>query len=232
MKLFKENRTYFPDPSLAPDDGLVDVRDDISFEMLFEAYSFGIFPWPHEGYPILWFCPPQRGVLFFENLHIPKSLNRRLRTAGFEISINRNFLAVIEACAEQPRPGQTGTWITDRLKEAYLDFHQKGYAHSVECWREGKLVGGLYGVFVGGYFCGESMFHHESDSSKACLIHLIEVLKASGHEWMDIQMVTPHLEKMGGVYVPRAQFLQMVEEAKKSAMPFLSSLSGSRRKSG
>lgn len=205
-------RKFFPDPRNALDEGLVDVRDDVSVEILLEAYRNGIFPWPQEGLPLLWFSPPERGVLDFADLHISRSLKKVLRWSEFEISFDQDFERVMSECQSQPRPGQTGTWITDKLIRAFLEFHQAGYAHSVECWQAGRLVGGLYGVLVDNVFCGESMFFHKPDASKVALVFLIEKLKAAGLEWMDIQMVTPVLKGFGGKYISRDEYLKRLEQ--------------------
>ncbi len=154
----KKEREIFPDPSLDFEEGLVAVSKDINPEMLFESYSFGVFPWPHEGYDNLWFCPERRGVLDFKEIHIPRSLNKFLKTNSFKVTCNSEFDSVIEECAKAKRKEQSGTWITDDILNAYKDFHTQGYAHSVECWDNNNLVGGMYGVFVNGYFSGESMF--------------------------------------------------------------------------
>ena len=219
MKLFAERRTTFPDPESGLDEGVVDLSDDLRIERLLEAYSFGIFPWPHEDLPTIWFCPKDRGVLDFADFHIPKSLEKVHRKKTFHCTFNQRFNEVIEACAKIPRPHQTGTWITPKLVDAYKAFHKAGYAQSVECWLGDRLVGGLYGVYVAGVFSGESMFHWEDNASKICLVELIAALKANGIEWMDIQMVTPVLEGMGGKYISRKDYLARVEKAKRTAKP-------------
>ncbi len=199
----------FPDPESADPSGLLCVGGDLNSESLLAAYTRGIFPWPHPGYPLLWFSPPERGIIQFQNLHIPQSLKKIIKKSRYEFSFDRAFAEVMDQCAQVPRPGQDGTWITDEMKLAYLDFHQRGHAHSVECWREGDLVGGLYGVWVGGAFVGESMFFKADNASKLCLLYLIEFLRAHGHKWMDVQMVTPVVEALGGGYVPRSEFLNL-----------------------
>lgn len=218
-KLFAKKRLTFPDPQQALDDGIVDLSDDLRVERLLEAYSFGIFPWPHEDLPTLWFSPDKRGVLDFKDFHVPRSLQRTLARDKFKFTFDRAFDAVIEACSSQSRPGQSGTWITPRLLRAYRDFHRAGYAHSLEVWEEGVLVGGLYGVYVGGVFGGESMFHLRPDASKAAVVKLVEFLRGKGLLWMDIQMVTPVLEHFGGHYIARAKFLERLELSKQVAKP-------------
>jgi leucyl/phenylalanyl-tRNA--protein transferase len=219
MKLFVTQRTSFPDPESSLDDGIVDLSDDLRVERLLEAYSFGIFPWPHEDLPTIWFCPKERGVLDFKDFHIPKSLDKFYRKKPYRCTFNQRFDEVIEACAKVPRPHQHGTWITPKLVAAYKAFHRAGYAHSIECWEGEKLVGGLYGVYVGGVFSGESMFYWADNASKVCLIELVNFLKGRGLEWIDIQMVTPLLESFGGKYLSRREYLARVEKAKMSARP-------------
>jgi leucyl/phenylalanyl-tRNA--protein transferase len=220
MKLFAERLETFLPPDRALEEGLVDVSDNISVERLLEAYSFGIFPWPQEGFPILWFSPKERGVLEFKDLHVPKSLAKwRKRNSELTLTWNQAFVDVISACARVPRPGQSGTWITSKLKAAYVDFHHAGYAHSLECWRENELVGGIYGVYVAGVFCGESMFHREANVSKLCMVQLVKALKSMGLKWMDIQMLTPVTEALGGKLIARKEFLSWLAKSKMAAQP-------------
>ncbi len=209
-------KARFPNPRTAGEDGLLCYGGNLEVETLFAAYNQGIFPWPQEGLPLLWFSPEQRGVLDFRDLHWPRRFVRTLKDARFHITFNRAFTEVIRECALIPRSHEPGTWILPAMQEAYLRFHEAGFAHSVECWQEGQLVGGLYGVYVGGVFSGESMFFKVSDASKRCLFSLIQVLQASGVGWMDIQMMTPVLENLGGKYVSRDEFLLRLEEAHKT----------------
>lgn len=207
----------FPDPRSAADDGLLCYGGDLEVETLLQAYSHGIFPWPQEGLPLLWFSPAERGVLDFNEIHWPKRFLRELRDGQFEITFDLAFEQVIRECAKIPRAHEKGTWIVPEMQKAYARFHEAGYAHSVECWRSGdvggELLGGLYGVYVEGVFSGESMFFKASGASKRCLYALVERLKASGLEWMDIQMVTPVLETFGGKYISREEFLRRLERA-------------------
>ncbi len=216
-ELFAQQRKHFLDPRQSLSEGLVEVSDQINSEILLEAYSFGIFPWPQDGLPILWFCPESRGILKFSELKLSKSFKKFLKQTTYKISMNECFDQVIEECALQSRPGQEGTWINQKLISAYKEFHRAGYAHSIEAWDNKRLVGGLYGVYVGGVFCGESMFFKESEASKFCLYHLIEKLKSEGIQWMDIQMVTPLLESWGGQYVKRDEYLDLLERSKAQA---------------
>lgn len=219
MKLFAPELRSFPHPETALSEGIVDLSDDLRVERLLEAYSFGIFPWPHEDLPTLWYSPEERGVLEFKDLHIARSMHKFLNTTTMRVTFNQAFSDVIDECAKSPRPGQNGTWITEKLLRAYKEFHQAGYAQSVEVWQEEELVGGLYGVYVGGLFCGESMFFKKANASKLALLRLIEQLQANGLEWMDIQMVTPALATFGGHYISRSEFLKRLEAVKKVARP-------------
>ncbi len=218
MKLFEGHLRSFPDPRMTLDEGILDISDDLRVERLLEAYSFGIFPWPHEDLPTLWYCPVERGVLDFASFKIPHSLQKFMRKCTWTVTMNQAFDRVLDECAAAPRPEQKGTWITEKLIDAYRDFHRAGYAHSVEVWDGEDLVGGLYGVYVGGVFCGESMFFHKSNASKFALVKLIEFLRGKGFSWMDIQMVTPLMEMLGGKYISREQFLARLEKAKRSAI--------------
>ena len=163
------------------------------------------------GRPTLWFCPPQRGVLFFEELKIPKSTRKALKRKTFELTLNRDFAGVIENCAEVSRGGE-GTWILPEMISAYRELHRRQKAISVEAWSCGELAGGLYGVLIKGVFSGESMFFKKSEASKVCLVHLIEHLKKRGHRWIDIQMVTPVTRQFGGRLIPRKVFLDLLKK--------------------
>lgn len=206
----------FPNPRHFPGiDGIVYVGGNLAIPTLLQAYAIGIFPWPVEGYPLLWHCPDARGILEFSKLHIPRSLARFRRHTDLRVTFNTAFTEVIEACAKQPRPGQDGTWILPNFIPAYTKFHKAGFAHSVEVWNPaGELVGGMYGVYLNGVFSGESMFHKETNASKLALLAVIEKLQAKGLTWMDIQMVTPLLEHLGGEYVSRISFLDRLEAEK------------------
>lgn len=217
MDLFKEKREFFPNPKNALIDGLIAVDDTLTVDRLLEAYSFGIFPWPQEELPILWFCPPERGILEFSDYEVSRKFQKFLKKHPFEIKFNSDFEQVINNCRKSHRPGQQGTWITEKIFNAYLKFHEAGYAHSIEAWQGKELVGGLYGVYVAGVFCGESMFYKIDNASKVCLDATIQVLKGNGQSWMDVQMVTPYLESVGAHYISRNHFLQKLEEQKKTA---------------
>ncbi len=198
----------FPDPRLAHEDGVLCWGGELTSKNLCKAYSLGVFPWPQEGYPLLWFSPAQRGVIDFGEFHISKRLRRDLAAANFEISFDRDFEQVITNCQKIKRVHEKGTWINQEMLLAYSKLHLEGYCHSVECWKANKLVGGLYGVFIGGVFSGESMFFLEDNASKFCLIRLVEFLKTLSLTWMDTQMVTPLVKNFGGKYIERDEFLQ------------------------
>ena len=210
MKFVADKLSYFPDPRFAGEEGVVLIGDEISSEILLEAYSFGIFPWPYESLP-LWCSPDPRGVLDFDDVHISRTLKKAMSQTDYQITYNKCFSRVIEACAKAPRPEKEGTWIISPLIKAYKKFHHEGYVHSVECWVGDELVGGLYGVYVAGIFSGESMFYRQNNASKYCLVHLIEKLKSMGCTWMDIQMVTENLKALGGKYISREKYLNRVQ---------------------
>jgi len=198
----------FPDPRDADEDGLLALGGDLHPESLRMAYGQGIFPWPHQGMPLLWFSPPMRAVLDFSDLHVPKSLAKERRKGRFTFTIDAAFERVIRSCRRSPRPEQEGTWITAEMVRAYVLLHRLGDAHSVEAWDEdGELVGGLYGVDAGGAFAGESMFFVQPYASKLCLLHLIDHLAAQGVDWLDIQMMTPHFAALGAKEIDREAFL-------------------------
>lgn len=174
---------------------------------LLAAYRRGVFPWPVEGLPLLWFCPRERAILDFADLHVGRSLARARRRSTLRFTVDAAFPAVIAACADSPRPGQENTWITPAILAAYTRLHALGVAHSVEAWRGEALVAGVYGVDVDGAFAAESMFHRESDASKLALLYLVDVLRAGGLDWLDVQVITPHLERLGARTIPRREFL-------------------------
>jgi leucyl/phenylalanyl-tRNA--protein transferase len=204
----------FPDPRSANAEGVVGIGGDLHPESLLLAYRQGIFPWPVEGLPLLWFCPAERGILEFADLHIPRSLERACRLATLRCTVDVAFAAVIRSCAATPRPGQGGTWITPQIIAAYTRLHRLGVAHSVEAWRAQRLVGGIYGVDVDGAFAAESMFYHEPNASKLALLHLIDHLRHQGLDWIDIQLLTPHLARLGATAIPRDMFLEKLRRTR------------------
>ena len=187
------------------------IGADLSPERILDAYRRGIFPWgTYEGYP-LWYCPDPRMTLFPNQVRISRSLLKTLRRRDYEVRLDFDFAAVIEACATTLRPGQDGTWITPDMQAAYLRLHELGWAHSVETWKEGKLVGGLYGLAIGGMFYGESMFSWRTDASKIAFAHLARYLEQEGFGMIDCQMHTDHLASLGAREIPVREFLHQVE---------------------
>lgn len=202
----------FPDPRKADPSGLVAVGGELTTPTLLEAYSRGIFPW-YEKAPILWFSPDPRMVLLPERLHVSRSLQRTLRRGLFELKLDTAFEQVIRACAIAPRRGQFGTWLNRDMIRAYCALHAEGYAHSAEAWREGRLVGGMYGVSLGGVFYGESMFTREPDASKTALVRLVDQIRAWGFALFDCQIHTPNAERFGATEWPRGDFLDALSKA-------------------
>lgn len=207
------NRDWFPNPETAlPDpDGLLAGGGDLSTHRLLNAYRRGIFPWYQDGQPILWWSPSVRAVLHPENLRISRSLRKTLRNKPFKITCDTVFDQVIKSCAA-PRTYSQGTWITDEMQKAYLQLHQAGYAHSIETWHDGKLVGGLYGIAIGGCYFGESMFSCMNDASKVAFVCLIRHLQARQFRLIDCQMMTPHLESLGATPLERPFYLLALKE--------------------
>lgn len=204
--------TPFPPLAAALDEpnGLLAASRDMSPQRLLDAYRRGIFPWYSGGTPVLWWSPDPRMVLLLDEFRVTRSLRKRLRQRAIEIRADTAFRAVIEACAMALRPGQSGTWITPEIVRAYTKLHELGYAHSVEAWRDGELVGGLYGVAIGRMFFGESMFALETDASKVALVHLVAILRERGFPMIDCQQETEHLASFGARPIPRAQFADRV----------------------
>ncbi|MBK9264397.1 MAG: leucyl/phenylalanyl-tRNA--protein transferase [Polyangiaceae bacterium] len=197
-------------------DDIVGVGGELDPHVLVEAYRRGVFPWPIDGLSVLpWFCPRERAILDFKLIHVPRSLRRALRQTSFVCTVDTQFDRIIDLCGEVPRPGQDGTWITPELLMAYKELHRMGYAHSVEVWNvEKRLVGGIYGVCVDGVFSAESMFHLEPNASKVALFHLVSLLEKAGCEWMDIQVMTPHMEALGAITLSRKRFLDKLAKAR------------------
>jgi len=208
----RQSPLRFPDPRDAGADGLVAVGGDLETSTLLEAYSHGIFPWPHDDYPLLWFSPDPRGVLDFEEFHVPRSLKKwAAKHSHWNYTVNKSTAEVIKACQGQKRPGQDGTWITNEIVDAYCRFAGEGYVKSLECWDDEELIGGIYGVQLNQRFSGESMFYRKPNASKMCVWRLVEHLQGQGQTWMDIQMVTPVTASFGGKYIPREEFLSRIE---------------------
>jgi len=204
----------FPPVGDADEDGLLAVGGDLEIPSLLLAYRNGIFPWPLNARLLAWFAPPERGVLFFDRFHVPRSLRRERARSSLEFRIDTAFEEVIAACATVPRArGPAGTWITPAMVRAYTALHRAGHAHSFEAWADGELVGGMYGVSINGMFAGESMFFTRSGASKLTLWFAVEHLMSRGATWLDCQMVTPVLGVLGAEEIPRAEFLELLQRA-------------------
>ncbi len=203
----------FPDPEATDADGLLAVGGDLSAPRLLAAYRTGIFPWYSKGEPILWWCPPVRAALNPAGVHISRSLGRTIRQGRFEVREDTAFAQVVRACARAPRPGQPDTWITAEMQAAYTLLHHHGIAHSVEAWRDGRLVGGLYGLALGAAFFGESMFSLEPDASKVAFAHLTARLEGWGFTLLDCQVENTHTTSLGARPIPRAAFLTQLAAA-------------------
>lgn len=196
-----------------PADGIVHFGGRLTIGNLRNAYRAGIFPWFTDGIPLPWHCPERRAILDLDDLHVPRSLEKQRRRGELTFSIDRDFAGVIRECSVAFRPGQRGTWITNEFEQSYIDLHHAGDAHSVEAWdRAGELVGGLYGVDAGGVFCGESMFYRTPNSSKLALLHLADQLRLRGSNWLDAQVMTPHIKALGAIEVDRDVFLDRLKD--------------------
>ena len=204
----------FPDPekALQEPNGLLAIGGDLSEARLLNAYRNGIFPWYNPEEPILWWSPDPRTVFEFDRLHVSRSLQRALRREDYRVTLDQDFASVIRACGA-PRKGQPGTWLSDDMIDAYCALHQAGHAHSIEVWREEKLIGGLYGIALGGCFFGESMFSRASNGSKIALVWLCRQLQAWDFDFLDGQVSSPHLQRMGASIWPRRQFLERLKLA-------------------
>jgi leucyl/phenylalanyl-tRNA--protein transferase len=200
-----------PDPSLALDEpnGLLAVGGALTSDWLLTAYRRGVFPWFSRGQPVLWWSPDPRAVIVPDRFRVSRSLARSIRNRGYETRIDSDFAAVLDGCAG-PRPDGDGTWIVPAMRRAYQDLHRLGWAHSFETWHDGRLVGGLYGVWIGRLFCGESMFTRARDASKVALARLVDEARAGSIALIDCQMPTPHLDSLGAVCIPRAEYLRAV----------------------
>jgi leucyl/phenylalanyl-tRNA---protein transferase len=204
----------FPPIDSADEHGLLALGGDLDIDSLLLAYSQGIFPWPiSEEYPLAWFSPDPRGILAFDRLHLSTSFKKFLKKNPYEVRFNTDFKSVITKCSEVKRPDNAGTWITEDIIEAYINLHHEGYAYSVETYLEDRLVGGVYGVCINRFYSGESMFHLEDNASKVALVSLLYKLKQQDIGWIDTQMVTPVVESLGGVGIPRETYLKMLERS-------------------
>jgi leucyl/phenylalanyl-tRNA--protein transferase len=207
---FLDERMRFPDAGLADRNGLVAVGGKLSVPWLLLAYRSGLFPWTVR--PVTWWSPDPRGIFELEGFHVSRSLRRVLNQGAFEITMDRAFRQVMEGCAESA-PGRRTTWITEEFVAAYCRLHEEGYAHSLECWQKKELVGGVYGVSLGGLFAGESMFHRVSNASKVALFHLMEHLRSRGFELFDIQVLSNLTAQLGGTNISRGGYLERLKSA-------------------
>ena len=203
-----------PSPVTADERGVVGIGADLAPGTLLAAYRAGLFPMHVDGGALAWWSPDPRGVLPLDGLKVSRSLRKAVDR--LEVSVNRDFAGVIAACADPSRPHG---WINADIRDAYTRLHRLGWAHSVEAWEDGELVGGLYGVAVGGLFAGESMFHRRPDASKAALVHLVEVLRLGGATLLDVQWTTPHLVSLGAVALPRSEYLRRLGDALEHPLP-------------
>jgi leucyl/phenylalanyl-tRNA--protein transferase len=209
MPLFRlSERIEFPPAYLARSDGLLCVGGDLSLERLLLAYQNGIFPWFSDNEPLLWWSPDPRMVLFPESIKISRSLKKKIKRTPFKITMDNAFEQTIVSCAQPRRDKIEGTWLVEEMIDAYIQLHKHGYAHSIETWHGNALVGGLYGITLGGSFFGESMFSHENDASKMALAALATLLRTEGFDMIDCQVTTHHLLNMGAIELSRNKFLK------------------------
>lgn len=215
---------FFPPPSSSTPDGLVAIGGDLTVERLLDAYRHGIFPWPiYEEDPMLWWSPDPRAILPLDGMHISRRLQRRIRAREFRLTCDLAFSEVIRNCACGPGR-QGGTWLTREMIAAYTQLHAHGHAHSVEAWKDNELVGGTYGIAVGGLFAAESMFYRARDASKVALAGLVEHLDARGYTLLDVQQWTPHTGRLGVRDITRDEYLSRLEEAVQLPVTFGSEL--------
>jgi len=211
VMVYLSQELFFPPVSEANYDGIVAVGGDLSPERLQLAYSSGIFPWFEDDDPILWWSPNPRMVLFLNELKVTKSMRNILNRDVFKVTFNKDFRGVISNCQRIKRDGQSGTWISNDMIDAYCNLHELGIAQSVEVWQNDELVGGLYGVDMGHIFCGESMFSNVSNASKVAFISLVNHLKVNNYQLLDCQVYNPHLESLGCREIKRDDFMKMLQ---------------------
>ena len=201
---------FFLDPEHADAEGLVAIGGDLHPSRLLDAYRRGIFPWFDEDSPILWWSPDPRAIFEMDGLHVSRRLARTVRSGRFTVTFDRAFGEVIRGCADRPNDG---VWITADMIDAYTRLHELGHAHSVEIWHAGRLAGGLYGVAIGGFFAGESMFTRVRDASKVALVHLMEHLRRHGYQLFDVQFLNAHTARLGAVDISRREYLARLRRA-------------------
>jgi leucyl/phenylalanyl-tRNA--protein transferase len=217
MNILRPDNLVFPNLQSANREGLLALGGDLSVPRLLLAYRSGIFPWTDE--PLTWWSPDPRAIFDIDTFRPPKRLESKLRRHSFELTIDRDFHAVIHACA-QPAEGRESTWISPRFIEAYLELHRQGHAHSVEVWQGRRLVGGIYGVAIEGFFAGESMFHRVTDASKIALCHLMEHLRARKFELFDTQVLSPLTARLGAIEIRRRDYLERLASALRNPAQF------------
>jgi len=218
----RARKTRFPPVEAADEDGLLLLGGDLSVRTLLDAYQRGIFPWPlvDGGREVMsWWSPDPRAIMELDRFQVSRRVGRRIRRKEFTVTFDRCFEAVIAECAA-PRAEESGTWITLDLKAAYVELHRRGFAHSVEIWQDSRLVGGVYGIALGAFFSGESMFHRVTDASKVALYHLVGRLKERGFSLLDVQQQSPHLQRMGATEMPRKDFLLRLDAALQERVTF------------
>lgn len=204
---------YFPPPTATTAEGLVCLGGRLSPEWLLDAYSHGIFPWPMwEDEPIAWWSPDPRAIIALDAFHVPRRLQRTLRSGKFQVTCDRDFNGVMRGCSTGPGR-EHGTWITPSMIAAYSRMHELGHAHSVEVWHQGRLAGGTYGIAISGLFAAESMFYRERDASKIALAHLVAHLRVRGFDLIDVQQLTPHTASLGAVEISRTEYLRRLASA-------------------
>lgn len=203
----------FPDPNYTSPEGIVAYGGDLSPTRLITAYTRGIFPWYNKTDPILWWSPNPRLIIDLNEFKVSKSLQKTINKKLFEVKFDTKFKEVMIECSKIPRDGQNGSWIHDEVIDAYVKLHEMNFAHSFECYYEGELIGGGYGINIGNIFCGESMFAKKSDASKVALYYLVQKLKSNGFKYIDCQIPTPHLKSLGAKEISRETFLQLLNES-------------------
>jgi leucyl/phenylalanyl-tRNA---protein transferase len=203
----------FPPVEYALPSGLIAYGGDLEVSSLLLAYRSGIFPWPHSSESIAWYAPPLRAILPFDEFHVSRSLLKARKKDPFTYRINTHVDRILDLCASSHRPQQEGTWITEEMKDAYYNLFKEGYVLSIGAYKDDELVGGLYGVRIGRFFAGESMFHSMNNASKLCVVELVELLKEEGTTWIDCQMLTPLFSDFGARLIPRRNFMTLLNDA-------------------
>ncbi len=217
MNILRPDSLTFPDLGTANREGMLALGGDLSTPRLLLAYRSGIFPWTDD--PLTWWSPDPRAIFDINKFRPPKRLETKLKQKHFDLTIDRDFSAVIHACSE-PAAGRESTWISPRFIAAYVELHRQGHAHSVEAWQQGKLVGGIYGVSINGFFAGESMFHRETDASKIALCHLMDHLRERKFELFDTQVLSPLTARLGAIEIRRRDYLEKLSSALRNPTQF------------